>query len=389
MFEGQTVFAQLIQFVPRRTFDTCVRRYGGHRRVRGFSCRDQFQCMAFAQLTFRQSLRDVETCLRAVGPRLYHAGFRGRVSRSTLADANAGRDWRIYRDLAHALIGHARQLYADSKLAVMFDRTVYALDATVIELCLSLFPWAHAQRAKAGIKLHTLLDLRSNIPCFLRVSSAKTRDVAMLDHLPIEAGAFYLMDRDYNDFRRLYRIHQAGAFFIVRAKRNLAFRRQRSQPVDRTTGLRSDQIVKLADRRTAGKYPVRLRRVTFFNEQTRRRLVFLTNDLVHPALTIAELYRQRWQIELFFKWIKQRLRIEHFLGNTVNAIHTQVWIAISTYVLLAIIKHELTLKYSLYEIQQILSITLFEQTLLNTALTKPGFVSREVPNHNQLILFDF
>ena len=389
MFEGQMVFPQLMEFVPRRVFDSCVRRYHGNRRVRGFSCRDQFLAMAFAQLTGRESLRDVETCLGAVRDKLYHAGFRGRIARSTLADANRARDWRIYRDLAMKLIERARRLYATEALAIELEYTAYALDATVIELCLSLFPWAHSQRQRAAIKVHTLLDLRGNIPCFLRVSSTKTRDCALLDELPIEAGSFYVMDRDYNDYARLHRIHRAAAFFVVRAKSNLSIRRQRSHPVDRSTGLRSDQTILLKDRRTRKKFPDRMRRISYVNPETKRRLIFVSNHFELPALTVAELYRRRWAIELFFKWIKQHLRIKHFLGNNPNAVKTQLWIAVSTYVLVAIMKRELQINRSLYEILQILSVTLFEKTPIKTVLSE-----RTLPNpnnvcHKQLQLFDF
>ena len=389
MYEGQMVFAQLMEFLPRRVFDTCVRRYRGNQRVRGFSCRDQFLAMAFAQLTGRESLREVEICLRAIRDKLYHAGFRAPIARSTLADANRARDWRIYRDLAQALIQRARRLYATESFAFELNHVAYALDATVIELCLGLFPWAHSQRAQGAIKLHALLDLRGPIPCFLRVSSTKTRDCAMLDQLPIEAGSFYVMDRDYNDYARLHRIHRAGAFFVVRAKRNLTVRRQRSHPVERATGLRSDQSVLLKDRRTRRKYPDRLRRISYVNHETGRRLIFVTNHFDLPALTIADLYRERWTIELFFKWIKQHLRIKHFLGNTPNAVKTQIWIAVSTYVLVAILKRELNLDRSLYEILQILSVTLFEKTPLITVLNDTRSPNLEGPRPNQKWLFDF
>jgi hypothetical protein len=389
MYEGQMVFPQLLEFLPRRIFDSCVGRYQGHRRIRGFSCRDQFLAMAFAQLTGRESLRDLEICLRAVSDKLYHAGFRGAIARSTLADANRTRDWQIYRDLGLALIERARPLYAADDLGIELKHTAYALDATVIELCLKLFPWAHSQRQKAAIKLHTLLDLRGNISCFLRVSSTKTRDCALLDDLPIEAGSFYLMDRDYNDYRRLHRIHRAGAFFLVRAKCNLAVRRQASRVVDRSTGLRSDQTVLLKDHRTRRKYPDRLRRIRYLNLETGRRLTFVTNHFELPAGTVAELYRRRWGIELFFKWVKQHLRIKHFLGNTPNAVKTQLWIAVSTYVLVAIMKRELQIKRSLYEILQILSVTLFEKTPLVKALNEQAIPNPATTCHNQLCLFDF
>jgi Domain of unknown function (DUF4372)/Transposase DDE domain len=389
MYEGQMVFPQVLEFLPRRVFDACVRRYQGQRRVRDFSCRDQFLAMAFAQLTGRESLRDLEICLRAVSDKLYHAGFRGSISRSTLADANRTRDWQIYRDLGLALIERARPLYAADDLGIELKHTAYALDATVIELCLNLFPWAHSQRQKAAIKIHTLLDLRGRIPCFLRVSSTKTRDCVLLDDLPIEPGSFYVMDRDYNDYRRLHRIHRAGAFFVVRAKCNLTVRRQTSRAVDRSTGLRSDQTVLLNDRRTRRKYPDRLRRIRYLNLETGRRLTFVTNHFELPAATVTELYRQRWEIELFFKWVKQHLRIKHFLGNTPNAVKTQLWIAVSTYVLVAIMKRELQIKRSLYEILQILSVTLFEKTPLIEALNDQIVPNPLTTHPKQLCLFDF
>lgn len=388
MFEGQIVFPQLLEFLPRRTFDTCVRRYQGNKRVRALSCRDQFLAMMFAQLTSRESLRDVETCLTAMQPKLYHAGFRGPIRRSTLSDANRQRDWRIWQDLGLALIERARQLYADDALSVELENTTYALDATVIDLSLTLFPWTPSQRDKAAIKLHTLLDLRGNIPCFLRVSGTKTRDCAMLDEVPIEAGSMYVMDRDYNDYGRLYRLHQTGAFFLVRGKSNLTFRRQKSREVDRTTGLRSDQTVLLKDRRTHAKYPDRLRRISFLNVETRRRFVFITNHFLLPPMDIVNLYWQRWEIELFFKWVKQHLRIKHFLGNTRNAVKTQIWIAASTYVLVAIIKKELQIERSMSEILQILGITIFEKTPIKTVLNETEFKNLNPTGHKQLHLFD-
>ncbi len=304
MYSGQMVFAQLIDFLPRHEFNTCVRRYGGDRRLRGFSCRDQFLCLAFAQLTFRESLRDIETCLRAVGSKLYHAGFRGKVSRSTLSDANRVHDWRIFADFAQVLIARARELYAKEPLAVALEQTVYALDSTTIDLCLSLFPWAKFRRRKGAVKLHTLLDLRGSIPSFVHISHGKMHDVIVLDQLPIEPGAFYVMDRGYVDFGRLYRFTQNSAFFVTRAKRNLDFTRRGGRKVDKTTGLRSDQTIVLAGPKSSGLYPDPLRRVAYFDVETERRLIFLTNNLTLPALTIAALYGCRWQVELFFKWIK-------------------------------------------------------------------------------------
>jgi len=304
VFDGQFVFAQLMDFLPRREFNACVNKYRGDRRGRGFSCRDQFLCLGFAQLTFRESLRDIETCLRAVGPKLYHAGFRGKVSRSTLADANAAHDWRIYADFAQVLIRRARKLYAQERLAVDLAQTVYALDSTTIDLCLSLFPWAKFRRRKGAIKLHTLLDLRGNIPCFVHVSAGKTHDVNILDQLPIEPGAFYVMDRGYVDFERLFRFTAGAAFFVTRSKRNLDCTRRAHCPVDKTTGLRSDQTIVLAGPKSSRSYPDPLRRIAFYDADRQRRLVFLTNNFTLPALTIARLYKCRWQVELFFKWIK-------------------------------------------------------------------------------------
>jgi DDE family transposase/uncharacterized protein DUF4372 len=388
VYRGQIVFAQLMELLPRAAFDACVRRYPGQRKLRGFSCRDQFLCMAFAQLSFRQSLRDVETCLRAMQPKLYHAGFRGPISRSTLADANRHRDWRIYHDFAQVLISQAQELYAQGAFAVALQHTVYALDSTLIELCLALFPWAHSQRQKGAIKLHTLVDLRGNIPCFVRVSTAKTPDCTVLDHLPVEPGSYYVMDRGYNDYRRLHRLSTSGAWFIVRGKQNLTFHRLDRRPVDRASGLRSDQTIRLKDRRTTRKYPDRLRRIHYFDALLNKRFLFITNDFSLPALTIAELYRCRWQVELFFKWIKQNLRIQHFLGNSPNAVKTQVWIAISTYLLVAILKKQLGAEHSMSQILQILSVTLFEKTSLNAAIFHENQPNSETAASNQLHLFD-
>src|SRR6516165_7690444 len=388
MESGKLVFAQLMDFLPRHEFDACVRRYGGHRRPRGFSCRDQFLCLAFAQLTFRESLRDIETCLRAFQPKLYHAGFRGKVSRSTLADANRAHDWRIYADFAQVLIDQARKLYADEPLSVELQQTVYALDSTTIDLCLSLFPWAQFRRRKGAVKLHTLLDLRGNIPCFVRVSHGKMADVTVLDHLPIEPGAFYVMDRGYIDFQRLYRFTTCSAFFVTRAKRGLDFTRRARRRVDKTTGLRSDQTIVLAGPKTSRLYADPLRRVVFYDAEHDRRFVFLTNNFTLPALTIARIYKCRWQVELFFKWIKQHLRIKAFYGTSDNAVKIQVWIAISVYVLVAIVKKELGIERSLSEILQILSLTLFEKTPIFQALSDSEPQDPEPPFPNQLSLFD-
>ncbi len=388
MFVDQLIFAQLMDFLPRREFNACVRRYRGDRRPRSFSCRDQFLCLAFAQLTFRESLRDIETCLRALGPKLYHAGLRGKVSRSTLADANRAHDWRIYADFTHVLIRRARDLYAHETLSVELDETVYALDSTSIDLCLSLFPWAPFRRRKGAVKLHTLLDLRGSIPSFVHVSHGKMHDVTALDYLPIEPSAFYVMDRGYLDFQRLYRFTQAGAFFVTRSKKNLDCTRRARREVDKTTGLRSDQTIVLAGPKSSRLYPDALRRTAFYDAETERRFVFLTNNFELPALTIAQLYKCRWQVELFFKWIKQHLRNKAFYGTSDNAVKTQIWTAISVYVLVAIVKKELGINRSLYEILQILSVTLFEKTPIFQALSEFSIPNSDAPSSNQRTLFD-
>jgi hypothetical protein len=388
MLSGQLIFAQLMEFMPRHEFNTCVRRYRGDRRLRGFSCRDQFLCLAFGQLTYRESLRDIQTCLRAVGPKLYHAGLRGKISRSTLADANHAHDWRIYADFAQVLIHQARELFAGEPLSVELEQTVYALDSTTIDLCLNLFPWAPFRRRKGAIKLHTLLDLRGSIPSFVHVSHGKTHDVTVLDYLPIEPGAFYAMDRGYVDFERLYRFTQTGAFFVTRGKRNLDCTRRARREVDTTTGLRSDQTIVLAGPKSSRLYPDPLRRIAFYDADTERRFVFLTNNFVLPALTVAQLYKCRWQVELFFKWIKQHLRIKAFYGTSDNAVKTQIWVAISVYVLVAILKKQLRIDRSLYEILQILSVTLFEKIPIFQALIDSTVPNPETPSPNQLVLFD-
>jgi len=388
MDPGKLVFAQLMEFIPRHDFDACVKRYGGDRRPRGFSCRDQFLCMTFAQLTFRESLRDVETCLRALEPKLYHAGFRGKISRSTLADANRVHDWRIFAEFAQVLIGQARKLYAKEPFGVELEQTVYALDSTTIDLCLSLFPWARFRRHKGAVKLHTLLDLRGNIPTFVRITHGKTHDVTVLDHLPIEPGAFYVMDRGYVDFRRLYRFTTCAAFFMTRAKRGLDYTRRAGRRVDKTTGLRSDQTIVLAGPKTSRLYPDPLRRVVFYDAENDRRFVFLTNNFTLPALTIAKIYKCRWQVEVFFKWIKQNLHIKSFFGTSDNAVRTQVWIAISVYVLVAIVRKELGVDRGLSEILQILSLTLFEKIPIFQALSVSKSQDPEPPCSNQLSLFD-
>jgi hypothetical protein len=385
---GRTVFAQLMELIPRRAFERCVARYHGAYRVHSFTCYDQFLCLAFAQLTYRESLRDIATCLRALQPKLYHAGLRGRVSRSTLADANETRDWRIYGDFAQALIRRARRLYHDEPFAVELAQTAYAFDATTIDLCLALFPWARFRRTKAAVKLHTLLDLRGPIPTVVAITEGKAADVTLLDTLLFEPGAFYILDRGYTDFGRLARITEALAFFVIRGKRGLDYARRLSRPVDKTTGLRSDQTIVLCGPKTATLYSVPLRRITYVDPETQQRFVFLTNNFTLPALQIAQLYKCRWQVELFFKWIKQHLRIKAFYGTSVNAVKTQVWIAISVYVLVALLKKTLRLERSLYEILQILSVTLFERIALSQVVTAfPEHNLMEDPR-NQLSLFD-
>ena len=388
MHSGQVIFSQLMDFLPRQEFLTCVERYDGDRRLREFSCRDQFLCLAFAQLTYRDSLRDIETCLRALGPKLYHAGFRGSISRSTLADANRLRDWRIYADFAQVLIARARELFANDRLAVALEKTVYALDSTTIDLCLSLFPWAKFRRNKGAVKMHTLIDLRGNIPTFIHISPGKLHDVNVLDDLPIEPGSFYLMDRGYLDFARLHRLEQQKAFFVTRAKINMNFTRRDRRDVDKTTGLRSDQTIVLSGSRSSRRYPAPLRLIAFYDAELDRRFVFLTNNFGLPALTIAMLYKSRWQVELFFKWIKQNLRIKSFFGHSPNAVKTQIWTAISTYVLVAIVKRELKIDRSLSEILQILSLSLFEKTQLSDALSLEKTRNSKMSIHNQLTLFD-
>jgi hypothetical protein len=392
MYDGQIVFSQLMALVPRHPFDACVRRYHGQRRVRRFSCRDQFLCMAFAQLTYRESLRDIEACLRAMGPKLYHAGFRlhgGRVSRSTLADANEQRDWRIWADLATVLIAHARKLYASDAMSVVLDQTVYAFDSTTIDLCLSLFPWASFRRRKGAVKLHTLIDLRGNIPCFIRVTHGKVHDVKALDHLPIEPGAYYVMDRGYVDFARLHRFERVKAFFVIRAKKNMDFTVRASRQVDKATGLRCDQTIAPSGVTSSKDYPDRLRRIRYTDPDTGKRLVLLTNCFNLDAIIITRLYKARWQVELFFKWIKQNLRIKAFYGTSANAVKTQIWIAVCVYVLVAIIAREQSIARNPSEILQILGIMLFEKVVLQQALALERENVLESGSCNQLQLFDF
>jgi len=388
MYTGKLVFSQAMDHLPQHTFRRCVQRYNGNHHVKSFTCQDQYRSMAFAQLTYRESLRDIEACLKAQQNKLYHMGIRSRVARSTLAEANEKRDWRIYADFAQSLIQTARRLYIDEELGLDIDNTVYALDATTIDLCLSVFPWAHFRQAKAAIKLHTLLDLRGNIPTFIHISDGKLHDVNVLDILIPEPGAYYVMDRGYLDYKRLHQLNQVAAFFVIRAKSNLQFRRIYSHPIDKSTGLRCDQTIKLTGFYPRQHYPNMLRRIKFYDVKTDKKFVFLTNNFSLPALTITELYRHRWQVELFFKWIKQHLRIKSFFGTSENAVKTQVWIAVSMYVLVAIIKKRLGIKASLYSILQLLSLTIFETMTLDQLLTECDQNMKINNGDIQLNLFD-
>lgn len=388
MNQGRTVFSQVMDFLPMYEFRKCVNRYNGNYRVRSFSCFDQFLSMAFAQLTYRESLRDIEACLGSVPKKLYHMGFRGNVSRTTLADANENRDWRIYADFALVLIHAARELYQNDQFGVELDETVYALDSTTVDLCLSLFPWARFRKTKGAVKLHTLLDLRGNIPSYIKITTGKVHDVNILDDLIPEAGSWYIMDRGYLDFARLYRLTEWSAFFVTRAKVNLQFRRQYSHPVDKSDGLLSDQTIVLTGVKTATNYPGKLRRTRYRDPQTDKVFTFLSNNFTVPAETIARLYKSRWQVELFFRWIKQHLRIKSFYGNSMNAVKSQIWIAVSVYVLVAIIKKRLKLDGSLYTILQILSVTAFEQVPIEQVLTSSDYRSEDPDSSKQLLLID-
>jgi hypothetical protein len=385
--QGQTIFSQVIDFLPKKKFRQCVNRYRGNHRIRSFTCYNQFLCMAFAQLAYRESLRDIECCLRAMREKLYHMGIRGKVSRSTLADANEVRDWRIYSDFTQVLIHEARGLYVEDDFGLELKETVYALDSSTIDLCLSVFPWAHFRRTKAAVKLHTLLDLRGDIPTFIWITDGKVHDVNVLDHLIPEPGAIYVMDRAYLDFKRLYQMHQRAAVFVTRSKTNTGLRRLYSQKVDKTTGVRYDQIVLPTGFYAKKDYPDKLRRIKYFDAEQEKTFIFLTNQFTLPALTIAELYRYRWRVEIFFKWIKQHLRIKKFFGTSENAVKTQIWIAISTYVLVAIMKKRMKISLTLYTILQILSISLFEKKPIYQVLTESDYTKQITSGHIQLNLF--
>ena len=388
MYTGTLVFSQVMDHLPMHVFRRCVQRYQGNHKTKTFSCLDQFLCMAFAQLTYRESLRDTEICLRAQQKKLYHMGIRGGMARNTLSNANKVRDWRIYADFAQSLIQTARTLYVNDDIGAELNNTVYALDATTIDLCLSVFPWAHFRKTKAAIKLHTLLDLRGCIPTFIHISDGKMHDVNVLDILLPEPGAFYVMDRGYVDFKRLYELHLSSAFFVTRAKAKMKFRRVYSRTVDKSLGLKCDQTIRLTGFYAAKDYPETLRRIKYYDSKTNKMLIFLTSNFSLPAMTIADLYRSRWQVELFFKWIKQHLRIKSFFGTSENAVKSQIWIAVAVYVQVAIIKKRLNLDASLYAILQILSVTIFENIPLNQLLMDNAPTEFEMESANHLILFD-
>jgi hypothetical protein len=388
MHAGRIVFSQLLDFLPNKQFDKCVRRYRGNHRIKSFSCFDQYLCMAVAQITSHQSLRDIETSLRAMQSKLYHCGIRGNVSRTTLAKANENRHWKIYADFAQILIDRARILYADEDFGIQLDREVYALDSTTIDLCMSLFPWAKFRKHKAAVKVHTLMDLKGSIPTFIRITDGKVHDVNFLDDLILEPGAIYVMDRGYLDFARLYTFTQNLSTFVTRAKTNFDYRRIAYRQIDKSTGLRSDQTIRLSGYYASQDYPAALRRIGYYDTETNKKFVFLTNNFTLPALIIAQLYKCRWRIEIFFKWIKQNLRIKTFFGTSINAVKTQIWIAISIYVLVAIVKKELKIKLSLGEILQILSIVLFEQVPIGQVLMNNVSQNENIQSHKQLLLFN-
>jgi len=389
MHSGKTVFKQLLQFLPRYEFNLCVSRYRGEHWVKKFSTYDQFLCLAYAQMAGRESLRDIETCLNSHQEKLYHIGFRGDVSRTTLADANERRDWRIFQDFGRVLISMAQKEYQSDSIAVELTQPLYAFDSTTIDLCLSLFPWADFRKTKAAVKMHTLIDLRGPIPTWVAITTGKVHDVRMLDHLPVEKDAFYAMDRGYVDFARLYAIHQQGAFFVVRAKDNLKFKRLYSNPKDKETGVRADQIITLVTQKSKKGYPEKLRRVSFVDKERNKRFVFLTNNFEIPAETIAAVYKQRWQVELFFKWIKQHLRIKSFIGTSVNAVKSQIWVALCIYLLVAITKKKLGIQCSLYTFLQILEVNLFEKKPISSLVADALKRNYDNPDSNQLNLFDY
>jgi transposase len=389
MNAGQTVFRQLLQFLPRHEFNRCVRRYRGEYRARSFTAFDQFLCLAYAQLSGRESLRDIETCLNSHREKLYHIGFRGAVSRSTLADANERRDWRIFQDFGQVLIGMAQRLYRDEPLAIELKQPLYAFDSTTIDLCLSLFPWAEFRRTKAAVKMHTLIDLRGVIPTFVAVTTGKVHDVNALDEMPVTEEAIYTMDRGYVDFARLYAIHRRGAFFVVRAKDNLRYQRLYSSPKDKGAGIRADQAISLVTQKSKKAYPERLRRVSYVDKERNKRLVFLTNQFEITATTVADIYKQRWQVELFFKWIKQHLRIKSFYGTSINAVKSQIWVALCIYLLVAIAKKKLDIKSTLYTFLQILEVNLFEKKAIFSLVTEALKQISEAQERNQLNLFNY
>ncbi|AJY68098.1 transposase [Geobacter sulfurreducens] len=389
MQSGKTVFKQLLQFLPRYEFNLCVSRYQGEHRVKKFSTYDQFLCLGYAQMAGRESLRDIETCLNSHQEKLYHIGFRGDVSRTTLADANERRDWRIFQDFGHVLIRMAQKEYQSDSIAVELTQPLYAFDSTTIDLCLSMFPWADFRKTKAAVKMHTLIDLRGPIPTWVAITTGKVHDVKMLDHLPVEKDAFYAMDRGYVDFARLYAIHQQGAFFVVRAKDNLKCKRLYSNPKDKKTGVRADQIITLVTQKSKKGYPERLRRVSFVDKERNKRLVFLTNNFEIPAETVAAVYKQRWQVELFFKWIKQHLRIKSFIGTSVNAVKSQIWVALCIYLLVAITKKKLGIQCSLYTFLQILEVNLFEKKPISSLVVEALKRNPDPVDSNQLDLFNY
>ena len=389
MHSGKRVIKQLLEYLPRYEFNLCVNRYRGEHWAKKFSTYDQFLCLAYAQIAGRESLRDIETCLNSHKEKLYHIGFRGDVSRTTLADANERRDWRIFQDFGQVLIGSAQRLYQSESIAIELKQTLYAFDSTTIDLCLSLFPWAEFRKAKAAVKIHTLIDLRGPIPTWIAITTGKVHDVRMLDEMPVTKDAFYAMDKGYIDFARLYAIHQQGAFFVIRAKDNLKCKRLYSQPKNKAAGIRADQIITLVTQKSKKGYPERLRRVSFIDKERNKRLVFLTNNFEIPAETVAAVYKQRWQVELFFKWIKQHLRIKSFIGTSVNAVKSQIWVALCIYLLVAITKKKLGISCSLYTFLQIIEVNLFEKKSISSLVTEALKRKTDTPDGNQLNLFSY